>query len=85
MIATISATVTAASKMFMADQVPAAGLFDVRKEIIQMTGWSRFSAERVLLSRHSGARSCASPETILPVVVMDSGPAPSGASRNDKL
>jgi pyruvate/2-oxoglutarate dehydrogenase complex dihydrolipoamide acyltransferase (E2) component len=29
-----------------------------------------------------GARS-ASPESILPIGVMDSGPAPSGASRND--
>src|SRR3979490_3278091 len=34
-------------------------------------------------SSFRGARS-ASPESILPVVVMDSGPAPSGASRNDK-
>jgi hypothetical protein len=35
--------------------------------------------------RHSGARRFlgASPESIRPMVVMDSGPAPSGASRND--
>jgi len=37
------------------------------------------------LRRHSGARLFlgASPESIRPMVVMDSGPAPSGASRND--
>src|SRR6202035_1140215 len=36
------------------------------------------------LFRHSGARAKrASPESILTIVVMDSGPAPSGASRND--
>jgi hypothetical protein len=35
--------------------------------------------------RHSGARHFgASPESILPIVVVDSGPAPSGASRNDR-
>jgi hypothetical protein len=31
-----------------------------------------------------GLRGSASPESILPMVVMDSGPAPSGASRNDE-
>jgi acyl-phosphate glycerol 3-phosphate acyltransferase len=36
-----------------------------------------------LLSSFRGARS-ASPESILTIVVMDSGPAPSGASRNDE-
>jgi hypothetical protein len=42
--------------------------------------------------RHSGARSCASydvqlhiRESITTAGIMDSGPAPSGASRNDKL
>jgi NAD(P)-dependent dehydrogenase (short-subunit alcohol dehydrogenase family) len=35
---------------------------------------------------HSGARvKRASPESILTIVVMDSGPAPSGASRNDEV
>src|SRR5882762_7243861 len=33
--------------------------------------------------RHSGARVSASPESITTVGSMDSGPAPSGASRND--
>jgi glucosamine-6-phosphate deaminase len=35
--------------------------------------------------RHSGARSCASPESITTTGAMDSGPAPSGASRNDRV
>jgi hypothetical protein len=35
-------------------------------------------------SRHSGARSCASPESITTAGSMDFGPAPSGASVNDE-
>ncbi len=31
-----------------------------------------------------GRDEVASPESILPIVVMDSGPAPTGASRNDE-
>src|SRR3981189_1077795 len=47
------------------------------------TGWGGWGGVDSLLSSFRGARS-ASPESILPIVVMDSGPAPRGASRNDE-
>ena len=54
-----------------------------RRECRRCRGWSESESKPQLLS-HSGARAKrASPESITTIGSMDSGPAPSGASRND--